>query len=47
MPGFTMSPGMSTMPGLETANTVMVTSLAPAVPQDPYKTYVVGALKTG
>lgn len=31
--------------GLETANTVMVTSLAPAVPQDPYKTYVVGALK--
>ena len=31
--------------GLETANTVMVTSLAPAVPQDPYKVYVVGALK--
>jgi hypothetical protein len=31
--------------GLETANTVTVTSLAPAVPQDPYKTYVVGALK--
>jgi hypothetical protein len=31
--------------GLDTANTVMVTSLAPAVPQDPYKTYVVGALK--
>jgi hypothetical protein len=31
--------------GLETANTVMVTSSAPAVPQDPYKTYVVGALK--
>jgi hypothetical protein len=31
--------------GLETANTVMVTSLAPAVPEDPYKTYVVGALK--
>ena len=28
--------------GLETANTVMVTSLSPAVPQDPYKTYVVG-----
>ena len=23
----------------------MVTSLSPAVPQDPYKTYVVGALK--
>ena len=31
--------------GLETANTVMVTSLSPALPQDPYKTYVVGALK--
>jgi hypothetical protein len=31
--------------GLETANTVMVTTLSPAVPQDPYKTYVVGALK--
>jgi hypothetical protein len=31
--------------GLETANTVMVTSLSPAVPQDPYKIYVVGALK--
>lgn len=31
--------------GLETANTVVVTALAPAVPQDPYKTYVVGALK--
>ncbi len=31
--------------GLENANTVMVTSLAPAIPQDPYKTYVVGALK--
>jgi hypothetical protein len=31
--------------GLETANTVMVTSLSPAVPEDPYKVYVVGALK--
>ncbi len=31
--------------GLETANTVMVTTLSPAVPQDPYKIYVVGALK--
>lgn len=31
--------------GLETANTVMVTSRSPAEPQDPYKTYVVGALK--
>ena len=32
--------------GLETANTVTVTALSPAVPEDPYKTYVVGALKT-
>jgi hypothetical protein len=31
--------------GLETANTVMVTSGSPAIPQDPYKSYVVGALK--
>jgi hypothetical protein len=31
--------------GLETANTVMVTALDPAQPEDPYKTYVVGALK--
>lgn len=31
--------------GLEIANTVTVTSLSPAIPQDPYKTYVVGALK--
>ncbi|NMB78702.1 MAG: hypothetical protein GYA23_06355 [Methanomicrobiales archaeon] len=31
--------------GLETANTVLVTSLSPAVPEDPYKVYVVGALK--
>ena len=31
--------------GLETANTVMVTSLSPAEPQDPYRSYVVGALK--
>lgn len=31
--------------GLETAYTVTVTALSPAVPQDPYKTYVVGALK--
>jgi hypothetical protein len=31
--------------GLETANTVMVTALSPAIPQDPYKAYVVGALK--
>ncbi|MGA2918370.1 COG1361 S-layer family protein [Methanoregula sp.] len=31
--------------GLENANTVTVSALSPAVPQDPYKTYVVGALK--
>lgn len=31
--------------GLETANTVTVAALAPAVAQDPFKTYVVGALK--
>jgi hypothetical protein len=31
--------------GLETANTVIVTSQSPAVPEDPYKVYVVGALK--
>jgi len=31
--------------GLETANAVTVTSLAPAIPEDPYRTYVVGALK--
>jgi len=31
--------------GLQTANTVTVAATAPAVPQDPYKTYVVGALK--
>jgi hypothetical protein len=32
--------------GLQTAFTVMVTSLEPAIPQDPYKSYVVGALKS-
>jgi hypothetical protein len=31
--------------GLENANGVSVTALSPAVPQDPYKTYVIGALK--
>ena len=35
----------SDLAGLEPANTVMVTPLAPAIPEDPYKTYVVGALK--
>ena len=37
--------GDVTNAGLETANAVMVTTLSPAVPQDPYRTYVVGALK--
>lgn len=37
--------GDVTNAGLETANAVMVTSLSPAVPEDPYKTYVVQALK--
>ena len=31
--------------GLENANSVVVTSLLPAVPEDPYKSYVVGVLK--
>ena len=37
--------GDVTNAGLETANSVTVTSLDPAVPQDPYRNYVVGALK--
>jgi len=37
--------GDVTNAGLETANAVMVTTLSPAIPQDPYRTYVVGALK--
>ncbi len=37
--------GDVTNAGLETANAVMVTTLPPAIPQDPYRTYVVGALK--
>jgi len=37
--------GDVTNAGLETANAVMVTALPPAVPEDPYKTYVVQALK--
>jgi len=37
--------GDITNAGLETANAVMVTALLPAVPEDPYKTYVVQALK--
>ncbi|MGD1004672.1 MAG: hypothetical protein ABR887_04555 [Methanoregulaceae archaeon] len=37
--------GDVTNAGLETANGVTVTALSPAVPQDPYKSYVIGALK--
>jgi hypothetical protein len=37
--------GDVTNAGLETANAVMVTALSPAVPEDPYKIYVVQALK--
>jgi hypothetical protein len=37
--------GDVTNAGLEPANSVTVTTLSPAVPRDPYKTYVVGALK--
>ena len=37
--------GDVTNAGLETANAVTVTSIAPAVPADPYRSYIVGALK--
>jgi hypothetical protein len=37
--------GDVTNAGLEIANSVVVTSLLPAVPEDPYKSYVVGVLK--
>ena len=37
--------GDITNAGLLTANGVTVTSLSPAEPQDPYRTYVIGALK--
>lgn len=37
--------GDVTNSGLETANGVMITSLYPAVPEDPYQNYVIGALK--
>ncbi|WAC05007.1 MAG: hypothetical protein OS112_11240 [Methanoregula sp.] len=37
--------GDVTNAGLENANSVVVTSLFPAVPEDPYKSYVVGVLK--
>ena len=37
--------GDVTNAGLLTANAVTVTSLSPAVPEDPYRSYVIGALK--
>ena len=37
--------GDVTNAGLTVANAVTVTALSPAVPQDPYKYYVIGALK--
>jgi hypothetical protein len=37
--------GDVTNAGLTTANGVTVRALSPAVPQDPYKSYVIGALK--
>jgi len=37
--------GDVTNAGLTTANGVTVTALSPAVPTDPYKSYVIGALK--
>ncbi|MFA5237634.1 MAG: hypothetical protein WC362_07265 [Methanoregula sp.] len=37
--------GDVTNAGLTVANAVTVTACAPAVPQDPYKAYVIGALK--
>ena len=43
--GVTHVTGDVTNAGLTVANAVTVTSLAPAVPQDPYKSYVIGALK--
>ncbi|WP_321505646.1 hypothetical protein [uncultured Methanoregula sp.] len=43
--GFYRVTGDVTNAGLENANSVTVTSLSPAVPQDPYRSYVVGILK--
>jgi hypothetical protein len=37
--------GDVTNAGLQTANGVTVTSLSPAVPQDPFRSYIIGALK--
>ena len=43
--GVTQVTGDVTNAGMSNANGVTVTALAPAVPQDPYKSYVIGALK--
>jgi len=43
--GITHVTGDVTNAGMSNANAVTVTSLAPAAPQDPYKSYVIGALK--
>ncbi|HVP95759.1 hypothetical protein [Methanoregula sp.] len=43
--GITHVTGDVTNAGMSNANGVTVTSLAPGVPQDPYKSYVIGALK--
>jgi hypothetical protein len=43
--GFYRITGDVTNAGLENANSVTVTSLSPAVPRDPYRSYVVGVLK--
>ncbi len=43
--GVTQVTGDVTNAGMSNANAVTVTSLAPGVPQDPYKSYVIGALK--
>jgi hypothetical protein len=37
--------GDITNAGLTTANSVSVTALSPAVPRDPFQSYVIGALK--
>lgn len=37
--------GDITNAGLLTANAVTVTSLSPAIPKDPYRSYIIGALK--
>jgi len=43
--GFFHVTGDVTNAGLENANSVTVTSISPAVPRDPYRSYVIGVLK--